>query len=108
MSELNLAILGLGRLGHYHAQNLKEKVRGANLKVVIDPIAERAEEVAKELNVEKWSIEPDDAFNDDNIDAVVIVTPTSTHGDMIMKAARNKKHVFVEKPLTETLKEADE
>lgn len=108
MNNINIAILGLGRLGYAHAKNLTENVKGANVTLLVDPIAERAEEVAKELGVGNWSSNPDDAFKSDLVDAVVIVTPTSTHGEMIIKAAKNKKHVFVEKPLTETLEEADE
>lgn len=106
--NVNIASLGLGRLGHYHATNLAEKVKGANLRVVADPIAERAKEVAAELGVAKWAENPDEIFEDPEIDAVVIVTPTSTHGEMIKKAAKNGKHIFVEKPLTDTLVEADE
>jgi len=108
MADMNIAILGLGRLGYAHANNLKENVKGANLQLVVDPIVERAEQVAKELGIENWSSNPDEALSSDSIDAVVIVTPTSTHGEMIKKAAKHKKHVFVEKPLTETIEEASE
>lgn len=107
MANLNIAVLGLGRLGFAHAQNLSQNVKGADLKLVIDPIEERAKMVAEELNVPAWSVDAEDALNSDEIDAVVIVTPTSTHGEMIIKAAKAGKHVFVEKPLTETLEEAD-
>lgn len=105
---IRIALLGLGRLGHYHATNLKEKVKGANLVAVADPLEARAEQVAKELGVGKWTKDPHEVFGDSNIDAVAIVTPTSTHGDMIKDAAKNGKHIFVEKPLTDTIEEADE
>lgn len=109
MSEdIRIALLGLGRLGHYHATNLKERVKGANLVAVADPFEGRAKEVAKELGVENWTKDPNEIFEDPNIDAVAIVTPTSTHSEMIQNAARNGKHIFVEKPLTETLDKADE
>src|SRR5699024_5434635 len=106
--EIRVALLGLGRLGHYHATNVKEKVRGARLVAVVDPFEERANQVAEELGVDKWTKDPQEVFEDPYIDAVNIVTPTSTHGEMIKNAARNGKHIFVEKPLTETLDEADE
>lgn len=105
--EIRCAVLGLGRLGYWHAENLATKVPGAKLTKVVDPLAGRAEQVARELNVEKWSGDPDEAFKDDTIDAVVIVTPTSTHAEMITKAAQNGKHIFVEKPLTQKVDEAD-
>lgn len=104
---IRCAVLGLGRLGYWHAENLAQKVKGAELTFVIDPLKGRAEQVAKELGVEKWSQNPDDAFHDDNVDAVVIVTPTSTHADMITRAAENGKQIYVEKPITQTLEDAD-
>ncbi|MED4599299.1 inositol 2-dehydrogenase [Paenibacillus validus] len=108
MKQIRCAVLGLGRLGYWHAENLATKIRGARLLTVIDPIAGRAEQVASELGIESYSIDPDDAFNNPDIDAVVIVTPTSTHAEMIKKAAAKGKQIFVEKPITQTLAEADE
>jgi scyllo-inositol 2-dehydrogenase (NAD+) len=105
---IRTAVLGLGRLGYWHAENLVSKVKGAQLVSVVDPLEGRAEQVARELGVGSWSQNPNDIFEDDSIDAVVIVTPTSTHADMISRAARHGKHIFVEKPLTHTLDEADE
>ncbi|SKB02617.1 Gfo/Idh/MocA family oxidoreductase [Sporosarcina newyorkensis] len=105
---INCAVLGLGRLGYWHAENLAFKVKSAKLVSVIDPLEGRAEQVAKELGVEKWSRNPIDAFEDDMIDAVIIVTPTSTHAEMIKLAAKNGKQIFIEKPLTQHLDEADE
>jgi scyllo-inositol 2-dehydrogenase (NAD+) len=106
--EIRCAVLGLGRLGLYHTQNLKEKVKGAHLVSVADPLEGRAKQVATELGVEKWTKDPDEVFQDPDIEAVIIVTPTSTHAEMIKKAAQNGKHIFVEKPLTQTLEEADQ
>ncbi|GIM46626.1 scyllo-inositol 2-dehydrogenase (NAD(+)) [Collibacillus ludicampi] len=107
MNKIRCAVLGLGRLGYHHAKNMATQVQGAQLVSVIDPMPGRAEQVARELGVEKWSTDPNHAFEDPNIDAVIIVTPTSTHAEMIAKAAEHKKQVFVEKPLTQTLEEAE-
>ncbi|MBM7646632.1 scyllo-inositol 2-dehydrogenase (NAD+) [Scopulibacillus daqui] len=106
--EIRVAALGLGRLGYYHTKNLKEKVRGAKLVSVADPFGDQAQKAAAELGVEKWTKNPDDVFQDPEIDAVIIVTPTTTHGEMIKKAAKHGKHIFVEKPLTQSLNEAEE
>jgi scyllo-inositol 2-dehydrogenase (NAD+) len=108
MTQIRCAVLGLGRLGYWHAENLATKIRGAKLLTVIDPMEGRAEQVARELGVEGYSTNPEDAFNNPDIDAVVIVTPTSTHAEMIKKAAASGKHIFVEKPITQTLAQADE
>ncbi len=106
--QIRCAVLGLGRLGSWHAENLASKVPGAELVYVADPSGNVAEEVARELGVEKWTKNPNDVFQEADIDAVIIATPTSTHGDMIKKAIAAGKHIFVEKPITQDLSEANE
>ncbi|MEB3104015.1 inositol 2-dehydrogenase [Ferviditalea candida] len=105
---IRCAVLGLGRLGCWHAENLASKVKGAKLVSVADTIPEHAEKTARELKAERWTNDPENVFADPDIDAVVIATPTGTHADMALRAAKNGKHIFVEKPLTRYLKEADE
>ncbi len=107
-NEIRCAVFGLGRLGYWHAENLARRVNGAKLVAVADPLEGRAKQVAQALDVPKWFENPDEVFRDPEIDAVAIVTPTSTHADMIKKAAAHSKHIFVEKPITQTLEEADE
>ncbi|GKV65859.1 MULTISPECIES: Gfo/Idh/MocA family oxidoreductase [unclassified Sporosarcina] len=105
--NVKVAVLGLGRLGYWHAQNIATKIQGAEVVQVVDPLEGRAEQVAKELGISKWSTDVNSPFTNDEIDAVVIVTPTDVHAEMIKKAAENGKHIFVEKPLTSNLLEAD-
>ncbi|MBY0052166.1 inositol 2-dehydrogenase [Brevibacillus agri] len=106
--QVRTAVIGLGRLGYWHAENLATKVKGAQLVKVVDPLEGRAEQVARELGVPGWSKDPREVFEDANIDAVVLVTPTSTHAEMITQAATHGKQIFVEKPITQTVEEADE
>lgn len=106
--RIRVAVAGVGRLGYYHAKNLKERVKGAELAAIMDPFEKTAKQVAEELGVKKWTQNHVEVFMYPGIDAVVIVTPTSAHGEMIKHAAQNGKHIFVEKPLTSTLEEADE
>lgn len=106
-NDIRVAVLGLGRLGLFHASNMMNKVKGADLVLVCDPLAEHAEMVAEQLGVKRWTSDPEEVFADQDVDAVVIVTPTSTHADMITKAARSGKQIFVEKPLTSTVAEAE-
>lgn len=107
LENINVAVIGLGRLGYWHAQNVASRVNGATLKYVVDPLPGKAEKVANELKVEKWSENIEEVLQSDIIDAVVIVTPTNTHADLIMKAADHGKHIFVEKPLTQYVHEAE-
>ena len=98
---IRCAVLGLGRLGYWHAENLATRIQGTELACVVDPLVERAESVARELGVKRWTASVEDVFHDTNIDAVIIATPTNTHAELIQRAARYKKHIFVEKPLTQ-------
>ncbi|WP_126427141.1 Gfo/Idh/MocA family oxidoreductase [Brevibacillus marinus] len=106
---IRCAVLGLGRLGYHHAKNLAAKqIGGAELAAVVDPLAGRAEQVAREWGIGKWTADPDEVLQDPHIDAVVIVTPTDTHAELIKRAALCGKAIFVEKPLTQKTAEADE
>ncbi|SFJ88247.1 inositol 2-dehydrogenase [Thermoflavimicrobium dichotomicum] len=105
--QIRCAVFGLGRLGYWHAENLAGKVKGAKLSVVVDPQEKIAEKVAHELGVQ-WSTSSQSILEDSEIDAVIIAVPTAFHADMIKLAAQHGKHIFVEKPLTQTLEEADE
>ncbi|MFL0498697.1 inositol 2-dehydrogenase [Priestia megaterium] len=105
--KIRCAVFGVGRLGYWHAENLATRIKGAELVTVVASRKESAERVARELGVEKWTTNPKEVFEDPTIDAVVIVTPTKTHADLIIQAAQSKKHIFVDKPLTETLDEAE-
>lgn len=105
---IRCAVLGLGRLGYWHAENVASKVKGAKLVCVADPQTAHAAKVAGELGVDRYTGNLNEVFEDDSIDAVVIASPTSTHADMITQAARNGKHIFVEKPLTVDLQEASD
>jgi scyllo-inositol 2-dehydrogenase (NAD+) len=105
--QVRCAVLGLGRLGYWHAENLASRVKGAKLVCVVDPFENQAGKVARELNIEKSTKDHNEVFEDPTIDAVIIATPTSTHAEMIEKAAKSKKHLFIEKPLTNDLEEAN-
>lgn len=106
MAELRVGVVGVGSMGRRHAENLRRLVRGARLTAVVDPDAERARQVATELEVGHYSeLEPLLARTDTQ--AVVIASPAKFHAPAIEAAARAGKHIFCEKPLALTLEEAD-
>lgn len=105
---IKCGVLGLGRLGYLHAENLATKVKGAKLVSVSAPFGDQAERAASQLGVQKWTTNPDELLEDSEIEAVIIATPTSTHIEMIIRAAESGKHIFVEKPLTQYLEEANQ
>ncbi|WP_068673450.1 inositol 2-dehydrogenase [Oceanobacillus sp. Castelsardo] len=107
MRTIRCAVIGVGRLGIFHAKNAATRVKGAEIVAVVATREESAKRAAVELGIARWSIDPQEIFDDPSIDAVIIVTPTKTHAELISQAARSKKHIFVDKPVTETLEEAD-
>ena len=102
------AVIGSGRLGLVHANNLIRNIPEAEVKYIVTSRQETAKKAAKELGIPNWTNKIGDVLEDESIDAVVIGTPTSTHAELILKAAKYKKHVFVDKPITRTTEEADE
>lgn len=98
---INIGILGAGRIGKIHASAVK-RFSNVNLKSIADPYLD--EKWAKELGIENLHLDVNDVINDDSIDAIYICTPTDTHADLIIKAAKKKKAIFCEKPVDLDLK----
>ena len=101
---LKVGVLGAGHLGKIHLRLLNESKK-YTLVGFYDPDAINGKKVEAEFGYTYF-----DNINDlvDAIDVVDIVTPTLSHFDCAKKAMEKGKHVFIEKPITNTLKEAEE
>lgn len=96
---INIALVGIGRIGLVHAHTIKTKLSGeVNLSLFVDSMSQDLESKAKEYNA-KYSRSLDECLNDKNIDAVLLCTPTDTHTENCIKALKSGKHVFCEKPI---------
>jgi myo-inositol 2-dehydrogenase/D-chiro-inositol 1-dehydrogenase len=93
---LNIGILGCGRIGQVHAATLQGMTTG-RVAAVSDFMPKAAEALGAKTGAKVMSTQ--DILNDPSIDAVVIGTPTTTHYDIIHKAAANGKAIFCEKPV---------
>ncbi|MEQ3709102.1 MAG: inositol 2-dehydrogenase [Tateyamaria sp.] len=93
---LRLAILGAGRIGQVHAKAVAS-VPGAELVAVAEPFAEMAEQMRAQYGCDIREI--DQIAGSDDVDAVVICTPTDTHADLIEQFTAAGKAVFCEKPI---------
>jgi myo-inositol 2-dehydrogenase/D-chiro-inositol 1-dehydrogenase len=95
-----IAVLGAGRIGRLHAENLtRHLARRAELRIVADPRLEAANEVGAACGAECAVADWREALASPRIDAVVVCTPTDTHATLVEAAAVARKHVFCEKPL---------
>ena len=92
---MKIAILGVGRLGAFHAKVLRE-LPGVDELRINDVDSARAAGLAKELGA-KHADSVDAALG--GADAAVIVTPTGTHADLIIRALDKGLAVFCEKPI---------
>jgi myo-inositol 2-dehydrogenase/D-chiro-inositol 1-dehydrogenase len=105
MSEtITIGILGAGRIGKLHAENLAYRLPQARIKAIADVNLTPAMEAwAKGLGVAAVSKDPAVVLNDPEIQAVLICSSTDTHADFTIAAAKAGKHVFCEKPVDLTL-----
>jgi inositol 2-dehydrogenase len=105
-TKLNVGLIGLGRLGRVYARSLATQIPCVRLAAIADVDEAAVQRVGGELGVERRFSDPADLFGDRSIDAVVIVTPTSTHRAMVDGAVGSGKAIFSEKPLSISLDEA--
>ncbi len=106
--KIKLGLIGAGRLGRVYARDLAQAIPAARLLAVADLNPETAQQVAEAFEVPRWYADPYALLEDRQIDAVVIVTPTHTHRELVSAAAQRQKAIFCEKPLSLSLAEAEE
>lgn len=102
---LAIAVLGVGRIGRMHAQNIAAHPRAA-LAGVFDIHAPSAAEVAEKLGTARFD-SAEAALASPDVDAVLIASSTATHADLIEKAVAAKKPVLCEKPIDLSLARVD-
>jgi inositol 2-dehydrogenase len=99
MRNVRVGVVGLGRMGRFHAENLAGRVPAAELVRVVDEVEDTARAEGDKLGV-AWSSSFKDLLDDPDVEAVVIATPTPLHAEMIQQAAQSGKHIFCEKPVS--------
>ena len=97
--NVRYGVLGVGRIGRIHVENLAYRIKDAEVVVVCDPMLDAARACASEYGVAKVTTDPIDVFNDPDVDAVVICSPTDLHAEHLMAAAAAGKDIFCEKPI---------
>jgi myo-inositol 2-dehydrogenase/D-chiro-inositol 1-dehydrogenase len=102
---LRIAVLGCGRIGRMHADNIVRHPR-AELAGVYDVHAPSASEVAAKKGVKNFS-SAEDVFASDAVDAVLIATSTATHVDYIEMGVRAGKAILCEKPIDLDIKRVE-
>ncbi len=105
--RLNVGIIGAGRIGKVHAEAIAFSIPEAALVAIADVQAEAARAVAERCRIPRVAATADEILRDSSIDAVLICSPTDTHADLVVEAARFGKHIFCEKPIALSLDQID-
>lgn len=101
---LKIGVFGVGHLGKFHLNNWKE-IKDIELVGFYDPGDDVSQEVSEKYQLARF-IDAERLM--DAVDAVDIIAPTTAHHELCKMAIRKGKHVFVEKPLANTMDEAKE
>lgn len=101
---LKVGVFGVGHLGKFHLNNWRE-IRDVELVGFYDPNDVAAQEVTEKYQLARF-LDPGRLM--DAVDAIDVVAPTNFHFELCKLAIRKGKHVFVEKPLANTMDEARE
>ena len=104
---IRVGLIGAGRIGRVHAENLTYRVPEANLVAVSDIFVEAAEKLAADFQIPATYKDHRRIMEDKTIEAVVICSSTDTHSIMIEEAATAGKHIFCEKPIDHDLSKID-
>lgn len=99
MQKVRLGIIGAGRIGKLHAENLKN-FKDVEIRAISDIFADQVRDWAALNGIEQVTEDYRAILNDPEIDAILICSPTDTHVDIIKEAALAGKHIFCEKPIS--------
>jgi len=107
MSSLRCAVFGAGRIGRIHAANLARHVDGVQLVAVADVDSVAGRTLASHLGVSTVTTDYAELLDRDDIEAVVVCTPTSTHYEVLLASIAAGKAIFSEKPIDLALSRID-
>jgi len=101
--SVRVGVVGTGHLGSHHVKHFAN-INEAALVGIFDINKNRSKEVAKKNNTKSF---PSLKALIEKTDAISVVTPTESHAKIALQCINSGKHVFVEKPMTNTISEAD-
>ncbi|GMQ63992.1 inositol 2-dehydrogenase [Vallitalea maricola] len=105
MEKIKIGAIGLGRLGYQHAENIAFKIPGAELIALCDKNEEKLNETVKAWGIPYSYTDYDEMIKNEELDAVVITSPSALHTTQIANALEAGLHVFSEKPLGTSVEE---
>lgn len=104
MKPLGVGVIGVGDWGKNHVRVFSE-LEEATVIAIADSDSNRAKALANKFNATHYT-QTDELLQRDDVDAVTICTPTVTHADLALEVIASGKHLLIEKPMTDTVQQA--
>ena len=98
MKSIKCGVIGLGRIGKIHLENLVKKINGVQVLAAADVMSE-GRALASNLEIKEVYEHANEIIDHPEIEAVIICSPTDTHAEYVKQSARQGKAIFCEKPL---------
>jgi myo-inositol 2-dehydrogenase / D-chiro-inositol 1-dehydrogenase len=99
MDKLRVGVIGTGRIGKVHIQNLVNRIKNVEVVAVADIMIEQSKEWLDDIGIEAMYADYKKIVEDPSIDAVFVCSSTDTHSQISYEAIKQGKHVFCEKPI---------
>jgi len=97
--KLRVGVLGVGRIGKIHIENLASRIAGTEVVALADVIPEELAAVSAKFDIPQSFPDYRQVLDLPDVDAVAVCTPTNTHAQIVLDAAAQGKHIFCEKPI---------
>jgi len=107
-NRLSIGVIGAGRIGRLHVENIASHIKEAEVKIVADICLDNLDNLSDVYGISNITNDYKEVINMSEVDAVLICSCTDTHADMIIEAARAGKHIFCEKPMALNIERARE
>lgn len=101
--KIKVGVIGVGRIGKLHTENLMANFPDVEVKSVADPFIDNSIDWTKTIGIKYAYEDYKEILNDSEIEAVLICSSTDTHADISIEAAKAGKHIFCEKPIDLTV-----
>jgi myo-inositol 2-dehydrogenase/D-chiro-inositol 1-dehydrogenase len=105
--KVHVGVIGAGRIGRLHAENLVYRVPDAHVVAICDVVESAAQQCAARLSIASATGDHRAILEDPTVEAVIICSSTDTHARLIEEAAAAGKHIFCEKPIDLDLQRID-
>lgn len=108
MARINIGIIGAGRIGKVHAENIAFRMPQAKVQAICDINITSARKLADQLSIPTVCDDYRTVVERRDIDVILVCSSTDTHAEVITAAARAGKHIFTEKPIDLDLARIDQ